>query len=67
LARETGWQEDYILRRLPLARALRYYHAALWAAGAWTVKGESVNAQVKALLAAVDAMRIPDDETDDYF
>jgi hypothetical protein len=23
---------------LPFARALRYYHAAIWAEGAWTVK-----------------------------
>ena len=38
LARETGWAEDYILMRAPLARLMRYYHAALWINGAWTVK-----------------------------
>jgi len=38
LARETGWTEDYIMRRAPLARLMRYYHAALWINGAWTVK-----------------------------
>ena len=37
LARETGWAETEILK-MPLARALKYLHAALWANGAWTVK-----------------------------
>ena len=38
LARETGWTQDHIQRRAPLAQMLRVYHAAIWANGAWTIR-----------------------------
>ena len=41
LARETGWDFDYIFRRAPLAMLLRIYHAALWGNGAWTIRRDS--------------------------
>lgn len=50
LARETGWTEDFIMRA-PLAKLMRYYHAALWANGAWTRKIAS-----KAKVADVETM-----------
>lgn len=37
LARETGWTEEHILWRVPLTRALQYYHGALFYHGAQTV------------------------------
>jgi hypothetical protein len=37
LAKETGWQESFILWELPLWRALAYQHCALWQSGAWTI------------------------------
>ena len=37
LARETGWPEAFLLWKLPLPRALQYYHCALRASLAWTV------------------------------
>jgi len=37
LARETGWTEEHILWKVPLTRALQYYHGALWYNGAHTV------------------------------
>jgi len=51
LADKTGWTEDSILD-LPMPRALAYYHAALWAAGAWTVRqGPAPTEQLSRLLA----------------
>ena len=51
LAEKTGWTEDAILD-LPMARALAYYHAALWSAGAWTVRETSTpTEQLSKLLA----------------
>jgi hypothetical protein len=44
LAKETGWSEDTILD-LPMTRSLKYYHAALWSAGAWTVRDVPVPAE----------------------
>jgi hypothetical protein len=38
LARETGWQRDFILWELSLAEVLQYNHCALRALGCWTVK-----------------------------
>jgi hypothetical protein len=38
LARETGWTQDHIQRRAPLAQLLRLYHAVIWGNGAWTIK-----------------------------
>ena len=61
LASETGWSEDHILRRMPLARALRYWHAMLWKRGVWTTK-KSANASktIAELLSQIPAK--PDDE-----
>jgi len=55
LARETGWSEDFIMRRAPLARLLRYYHAAAWSNGAWTrkVATEEQRQGVDAVLALI--------------
>jgi hypothetical protein len=52
LADKTGWPERFIIWELPLARALEYYHAALWAAGVWTVRNERSPAEELARLAA---------------
>jgi len=55
LAKETGWSEHFILWELPFARALEYYHAALWSNGAWTVKPtKTAHCQFRELLAIVD-------------
>lgn len=43
LARETGWTQDHLQRRAPLAQLLRVYHAAIWGNGAWTVKRKAVS------------------------
>lgn len=45
LARETGWTQDYIQRKAPLAQLLRIYHAAIWGNGAWTVRRKPVDLQ----------------------
>jgi len=37
LATETGWSEIYILRELPLSRALQYRHVILRRRGFWTL------------------------------
>jgi len=60
LADKTGWSERFLIWELPLARALEYYHAALWANGAWTVRHERTAAQELARLAAY-----VDDEDED--
>ena len=53
LAKETGWTEDAILD-LPMVRALAYYHAALWHAGAWTVRpGPPPTEQLSRLFSAI--------------
>jgi len=38
LARDTGWPEHFILWKLPMARALQYYHCALQSANLWTLE-----------------------------
>jgi hypothetical protein len=66
LARETGWSEDFILRRIPMSKALKYWHAAVWGQGAWTTKETHADpeqrASVEELLAAVRINR-EDDES----
>lgn len=37
LARETGWEESFILLDLPLSRALQYRHVILRRRGFWTL------------------------------
>lgn len=41
LARDTGWSEHFILWKLPMARALQYYHCALQSANLWTLEPTS--------------------------
>ena len=38
LARDTGWSEEFLIWRLPMARALQYYHCALQTANLWTLE-----------------------------
>lgn len=42
LARETGWTQDQLQRRVPLAQLMRIYHAVIWGNGAWTVRRKEV-------------------------
>jgi hypothetical protein len=42
LARETGWTQDHLQRRVPLAQLMRIYHAVIWGNGAWTVRCKEV-------------------------
>jgi hypothetical protein len=54
LAMNTGWDEQYILWELPLARGLQYQHAALYANGAKTVpSGEAMEDQLRSLEASL--------------
>ena len=48
IAKDTGWSEDFIIWRLPMARALQYYHCALQAANLWTLE-PSTEASIQAL------------------
>lgn len=59
LADKTGWPERFIIWELPIVRALEYYHAALWANGAWTVRHERTAAEQLAMLLKID---VEDDE-----
>jgi hypothetical protein len=63
LARETGWSEDVLMYEIPFARLLKYYHAAIWANGAWTrkpvEKGKVIS--VDSLLSAVKQTPLDDD------
>ena len=59
LARETGWTQDHIQRRAPLAQLLRIYHAAIWGTGAWTVKRKAVS------LESLFAQKLPEEDEDD--
>ena len=64
LARETGWSETDILN-LPMETALEYYHAALWANGAWTVPpSQSVAQQLASVSATIS--NLPTDEDFDF-
>ena len=66
LARETGWSEDFILRRISMSKALKYWHAAIWGQGAWTTKevhaATEQRASVEQLLAQVRAKKGAEDE-----
>lgn len=44
VAKDTGWPEEYIIWKLPLARSLQYYHCALQAANLWTLEPTSEQA-----------------------
>ncbi len=57
LARETGWNEAFLIWELPLPRALQYYHCALRSALAWTVEpGPGAVDQLRRLEALVAPM-----------
>ncbi len=60
LARETGWSQDHIQRRMPLAQVLRVYHAAIWGNGAWTIKRKANN--LESLFVAPQHAEEGDDE-----
>ena len=60
LARETGWTQDHIQRRAPLAQMLRVYHAAIWGNGAWTIKRRPVDLEL--LFVPPQAAQEEDDE-----
>lgn len=64
LARETGWSEHFILWELPFPRALQYYHCALRASLAWTVKPGPAPAQQIEHMKALGAL-LPAWEEDD--
>lgn len=59
LARETGWTQDHIQRRAPLAQLLRVYHAAIWGNGAWTVRRKQ---QAAEFVFPAQAQQEEDDE-----
>ena len=61
IAKDTGWGEDYILYRLPMARAMQYYHCALQGANLWTLEpateesiAELIPSALMDYLAAMD-------------
>lgn len=60
LARETGWTQDHIQRRAPLAQLLRVYHAAIWGNGAWTIRRTQ-----KPLESLFPARQTAEDEDDE--
>ena len=67
IAKDTGWSEDFIIWRLPMARALQYYHCALQAAKLWTLEPpteEAIQAlSPDELIELID--RMVDDGDDD--
>lgn len=54
MAKETGWSEQFILEKLPLARLLAYEHCAFYKEGLWTVP-RTEPADVEDLLGALGA------------
>ena len=67
IAKDTGWSEDFIIWRLPMARALQYYHCSLQAANLWTLEPateEAIEALAPdELIGLID--RMVDDGDDD--
>ena len=68
IAKDTGWSEDFIIWKLPMARALQYYHCSLQAANLWTLEPpteETMQALAPdALIGFIDRM-IDETESDD--
>ncbi len=68
IAKDTGWSEEFIIWRLPMARALQYYHCSLQAANLWTLEPpteETMQALAPdALIGLIDRM-IDETESDD--
>ena len=66
IARDTGWTEDYIIWRLPLVRALQYYHCALQGANLWTLEPTTQETLAELMPATlVDFISGLDAEDDD--
>jgi len=68
IAKDTGWSEDFIIWKLPMARALQYYHCSLQAANLWTLEPpteETMQALAPdALIGLIDRM-IDETESND--
>jgi len=56
LAKNYHFSEEFILTELPFARALRYYHAAIWAEGAWTIK-PAPKAKVESAIKVLESLK----------
>ncbi len=68
IAKDTGWSENFIVWKLPMARALQYYHCALQAANLWTLEPpteESIQSFAPdELIGLIDRMVDDGDEHD---
>jgi hypothetical protein len=68
IAKDTGWHEDFIIWKLPMARALQYYHCALQAANLWTLEfptEESIQALAPDELIGIIDRMVDDGDDDD--
>ena len=68
IAKDTGWSEDFIIWRLPMARALQYYHCSLQAANLWTLEPpteESIQTLAPDVLIELIDRMIDETEDDD--
>ena len=68
ITKDTGWSEEFIIWRLPMARVLQYYHCSLQAANLWTLEPpteETMQALAPdELIGLIDRM-IDETESDD--
>ncbi len=63
ISSNTGWAESFILWKLPLSRALQYWHAWLYANGIWTIpKQPAATTEFDRLMSQLPALL---DTTDD--
>ena len=68
IAKDTGWSEEFIIWRLPMARALQYYHCSLQAANLWTLEPpteETMQALAPDELIGLNDRMIDETESDD--
>ena len=65
IAKDTGWGEDFILYRLPMARAMQYYHCALQSANLWTLEPVTEESIAELIPAALTDFIAALDEDDD--
>ncbi len=65
IAKDTGWREEFIIWKLPMARALQYYHCSLQSANLWTLEPpteESIQALAPdELIGLIDRMTDEDE------
>ena len=65
IAKDTGWGEEFIIWKLPMARALQYYHCSLQSANLWTLEPpteESIQALAPdELIGLIDRMTDEDE------